>query len=134
MVQDISTNLASTSGSKDQSDMESDSEIRKLVSELNARLKIKGVRGRITIVKNNFYLRGTYATRTEKKKERKVSLRLPADLRSLITVENRVVHLWDSILANGFLPDVYPWDVPDIQIAQRTRTFEEAIAVLKASF
>lgn len=134
MVQDISTNLASTSGSKDQSDMESDSEIRKLVSELNARLKIKGVRGRITIVKNNFYLRGTYATRTEKKKERKVSLRLPADLRSLITVENRVVQLWDSILANGFLPDVYPWDVPDIQIAQRTRTFEEAIAVLKASF
>ena len=91
MVQDISTNLASASGSKDQSDMESDSEIRKLVSELNARLKIKGVRGRITIVKNNFYLRGTDATRTEQKKERKVSLRFPADLRSLITVENRPV-------------------------------------------
>ena len=71
MVQDISINLASASGSKDQSEMESGSEIRKLVSELNARLKIKGVRGRITIVKNNFYLRGTYATRTEKKEGEK---------------------------------------------------------------
>ena len=81
MVQEISTNLKSASGSDDHSHMKSDSEIRKLVSELNSRLKIKGVRGRITIVKNNFYLRGTYATPTEQKKERNVSLRLPADLR-----------------------------------------------------
>ncbi len=134
MVQEIPTHLESASGSEDQSHMKSDSEIRKLVSELNARLKIKGVRGRIIIVKNNFYLRGTYATRTEEKKERKVSLRLPADLQSLMNVENRVVQLWGSILANGFLPDVFPWDVPDIQIAQRTKIFKEAIDVLKESF
>ena len=49
-----------SSGSTDQSKIEI------LVDDLNRRLKLRGVRGRIVVVKNNFYLWGTFPDSTGK--------------------------------------------------------------------
>ena len=116
------------SGSTDQG------KIDVLVDDLNRRLKLRGVRGRIVVVKNNFYLRGTFPDSRGMKAQRRIALHLPAVENSVLTAETRLVELSEIINRTGKIPAVLPWDAPPVEVTDGATTIADAIALVEVDF
>ena len=87
-----------------------DSERVEQLAAINAGLRARGVRGRIIVVRDKLFLRGTYVGVDGNKKERKVALNLPANPNQLLTAESRVVQLAAVLAETGALPNPLPWE------------------------
>ena len=79
---------------------------------INAALKARGVRGRIVVVRNGLFLRGTFTAADGTRKDRKICLDLPAHQGQLLEAENRVIALAAVIATTGIVPAELPWDAP----------------------
>ena len=84
---------------------------------INAALKAKGVRGRIVVVRNGLFLRGTFTAADGTRKDRKICLDLPAHQGQLLEAENRVIALASVIATTGTVPEQLPWEAPALEVA-----------------
>ena len=81
----------------------------------NAALKARGVKGRIIVVRDSLFLRGTFTAADGTRKNRKIYLHTPAHQGQLLTGENRVIQLAEIINEKGMVPALLPWDAPVIR-------------------
>ena len=82
------------------------------LTSINAALKAGGVKGRIIVVRDGLFLRGTFTTADGTRKDRKVCLDLPAHQGQLLEAESRVIALAGIIATTGIVPDELPWETP----------------------
>tara|TARA_B100001059_G_scaffold162036_1_gene161633 strand:- start:104 stop:382 length:279 start_codon:yes stop_codon:yes gene_type:complete len=68
-----------------------------------------GVLGRIVVVRDSLFLRGTFKTGDGTRKDRKICLDLPAHNGQLLEAENRFISLADIIASTGIVPTFLPW-------------------------
>lgn len=62
------------------------------------------MRGRIVVVRQSLFLRGTFSASDGTRKDRKICLDLPAHQGQLLTAENRVLQLAEIIQTTGIVP------------------------------
>ena len=78
----------------------------------NAALKTRGVKGRIVVAKDRFFLRGTFTAADGTRKDRRIALGLNAHQGQLLEAEARVLQLASIINSTGMVPALLPWDAP----------------------
>ena len=102
----------------------------------NAALKARGVKGRIIVVRDSLFLRGTFTAADGTRKDRKICLDLPAHQGQLLTAENRVLQLAEIINDTGMVPALLPWDAPVVEVVEKADSFTvaEAVARLEEDF
>jgi len=104
---------------------------------INAALKARGVKGRIVVVRNALFLRGTFTAADGTRKDRKIFLDLPAHQGQLLEAENRVIALASIIATTGIVPAELPWEAP-APISPRATlgeiTVEDAVSQLERDF
>lgn len=102
----------------------------------NAAFKARGVKGRIIVVRDSLFLRGTFTAADGTRKDRKICLDLPAKQGQLLTAENRVIQLAEIINDTGMVPTLLPWDAPVIEVVENadSLTVAEAVARLEEDF
>ena len=99
-----------------------DSEHSEQLAATNAALKARGVKGRIVVVRDSLFLRGTFTTGDGTPKDRKIFFDLPAHNGHLLEDENRVISLADIFASTGIVSTVLPWQTvaPTIRTAETT--------------
>ena len=102
----------------------------------NAALKARGVKGRIIVVRDSLFLRGTFTATDGTRKDRKICLDLPAHQGQLLAAENRVIQLAEIINSTGMVPALLPWDAPAVEVVEKADSFTvaEAVARLEEDF
>ena len=102
----------------------------------NAALKARGVKGRIIVVRDSLFLRGTFTAADGTRKDRRIALGLNAHQGQLLEEEARVLQLASIINSTGMVPALLPWDVPVVEVVQKTDnlTVAEAVARLEEDF
>ena len=102
----------------------------------NAALKTRGVKGRIVVAKDRFFLRGTFTAADGTRKDRRIALGLNAHQGQLLEAEARVLQLASIINSTGMVPALLPWEAPSIEVVQKTDnlTVAEAVARLEEDF
>ena len=78
----------------------------------NAALKTRGVKGRIVVAKDRFFLRGTFTAADGTRKDRRIALGLNAHQGQLLEAEARVLQLASIINSTGMVPALLPWEAP----------------------
>ena len=98
---------------------------------INEALKSRGVKGRIIVVRDALFLRGTFTGTDGIRKDRKVCLNLPAHPGQLLEAEARALEVARTIAAIGIVPDVLPWDavVPAFKTDEKTAELTVGSAV-----
>ena len=104
---------------------------------VNAALKTRGVKGRLVVVRDRLFLRGTFTDSSGERKERKINLDVPAA--NVLEAESRAVALGAKIAELGHLPKKLPWEVeaPEFEAAEpgaTAITVADAVEQLKADF
>ena len=87
-----------------------DSERLEQLAAINTALKNRGVKGRLVLVRDRLFLRGTFTDATRERKVRKISLDVSAA--NVFEAESRAVALAAIINNTGTLPASLPWDAP----------------------
>ena len=94
----------------------------------NAALKTRGVKGRIVVAKDRFFLRGTFTAADGTRKDRRIALGLNAHQGQLLEAEARVLQLASIINSTGMVPALLPWDAPAIEVVPQRDSFTVAEA------
>ena len=102
----------------------------------NAALKTRGVKGRIVVAKDRFFLRGTFTAADGTRKDRRIALGLNAHQGQLLEAEARVLQLASIINSTGMVPALLPWDAPAVEVVEKADSFTvaEAVARLEEDF
>ena len=102
----------------------------------NAALKTRGVKGRIVVAKDRFFLRGTFTAADGTRKDRRIALGLNAHQGQLLEAEARVLQLASIINSTGMVPALLPWDAPVFEVVEIADSFTvaEAVARLEEDF
>ena len=102
----------------------------------NAALKTRGVKGRIVVAKDRFFLRGTFTAADGTRKDRRIALGLNAHQGQLLEAEARVLQLASIINSTGMVPALLPWDAPAVEVVEKADSFtvSEAVARLEEDF
>ena len=103
---------------------------------INSSLKRRGVKGRLVVVRDRLFLRGTFTDSSGCRKERKINLDIPAA--DPLEAESRTINLMAVINSTGCLPDLLPWQTPAPEKKEATEkkriSVDEAVERLKADF
>ena len=82
------------------------------LSQLNASLKARAIRGTVVAVSGSLYWRVAVTDAQGKRGTKRIRLALKAQPTTLLKAENRVVELAGLIEDLGHLPSELPWDAP----------------------
>ena len=114
---------------------EPDSELlKKKIEELNDKFKERSIKARILSKQNYLYIRGTFTDSKGARKDRKIPLRLSADISNLVSAEARILQLMEYIKKNGFIPEELLWDAPKVEISGGGITVAEGISKLEIEY